>query len=81
MDLSGFEVWIIIGLVVGIIASNLAVLKYSAKFKMPHLGPHKGKSIVSEDGRQASEKQAPDETASEQQSEVNAKDKPSSKVD
>ena len=48
---------------------------------MPHLGPHKGKSIVSEDGRQASEKQAPDETASEKQSEVNAKDKPSSKVD
>lgn len=46
MDLSGFEVWIIIGLVVGVIASNLAVLKYSAKFKMPHLGDHKDKSIT-----------------------------------
>ncbi|UJF20550.1 DUF2897 family protein [Shewanella sp. OMA3-2] len=47
MDLSGFEVWIIIGLVLGVIASNLAVLKYSAKFKMPHLGDHKDKSIAS----------------------------------
>lgn len=46
MDLSGFEVWIIIGLVLGVIASNLAILKYSAKFKMPHLGDHKDKSIA-----------------------------------
>lgn len=49
MDLSGYEVWIIIGLVVGVIASNLAVLKHTAKFKMPHLGDHKGKSIKSAD--------------------------------
>ncbi|MCL1143164.1 DUF2897 family protein [Shewanella gaetbuli] len=49
MDLSGFEVWIIIILVVGVIASNLAVLKYSAKFKMPHLGDHKDKSIGAEE--------------------------------
>ena len=41
MDLSGLEVWIIIILVVGIIASNLAVLKYSAKFKMPQFGEPK----------------------------------------
>ncbi|MBQ4888981.1 DUF2897 family protein [Shewanella sp. MMG014] len=41
MDLSGLEVWIIIILVVGIIASNLAVLKYSAKFKMPQFGDPK----------------------------------------
>ncbi len=41
MDLSGIEVWIIIILVVGIIASNLAVLKYSAKFKMPQFGAPK----------------------------------------
>ncbi|RJY07385.1 DUF2897 family protein [Parashewanella spongiae] len=30
-----FEVWIIIILVVGVVFSNLAVLKYSAKFKLP----------------------------------------------
>lgn len=71
MDLSGFEVWIIIGLVVGVIASNLAVLKYSAKFKMPHLGSHKDKSIVSED----------DAKVSEQQSQANSEDKPPSKPD
>ncbi|MCL1045962.1 DUF2897 family protein [Shewanella electrodiphila] len=41
MDLSGIEVWIIIILVVGIIASNLAVLKYSARFKMPQFGAPK----------------------------------------
>ena len=33
-----FEIWIIIILIVGVIASNLAVLKYSAKFKMPQFG-------------------------------------------
>ncbi|MCW3171962.1 DUF2897 family protein [Shewanella subflava] len=71
MDLSGFEVWIIIGLVVGIIASNLAVLKYSAKFKMPHLGSHKDKSIVSGD----------DAKATDEQRQVNSKDNPSSKTD
>jgi len=71
MDLSGFEVWIIIGLVVGIIASNLSVLKYSAKFKMPHLGPHKDKSIVSGD----------DTKATDEQGQVNSKDNPSSKTD
>ncbi len=33
--MSTLEVWLIILLVVGVIMSNLAVLKYSAKFKMP----------------------------------------------
>ncbi len=36
--MSTFEVWLIIILVIGVIASNLAVLKYSAKFKMPQFG-------------------------------------------
>ncbi|MCL1065503.1 DUF2897 family protein [Shewanella olleyana] len=49
MDLSGLEVWIIIILVVGIIASNLAVLKYSAKFKMPQFGDPKKPSNESSD--------------------------------
>ncbi|QIR16182.1 DUF2897 family protein [Shewanella aestuarii] len=47
--MSGLEVWLIIILVVGVIASNLAVLKYSAKFKMPQLGDHKDKKI--DDGK------------------------------
>ncbi|QSX42622.1 DUF2897 family protein [Shewanella cyperi] len=39
--MSSLEVWLIILLVVGVIASNLAVLKYSAKFKMPQFGDPK----------------------------------------
>ncbi|MCT8986240.1 DUF2897 family protein [Shewanella phaeophyticola] len=41
MSLEGYEVWLIIILVLGVIASNLAVLKYSAKFKMPQFGDPK----------------------------------------
>jgi cytoskeletal protein RodZ len=37
--MSSWEVWIIIILVLGVIASNLAVLRYSAKFKLPQFGP------------------------------------------
>ncbi|GGP40206.1 hypothetical protein GCM10009347_04990 [Shewanella algicola] len=45
MSLEGYEVWLIIILVLGVIASNIAVLKYSAKFKMPQFGdPKEGKS-------------------------------------
>ncbi|MGB0894538.1 MAG: DUF2897 family protein [Parashewanella sp.] len=32
--MSTLEVWLIILLVIGVVVSNLAVLKYSAKFKM-----------------------------------------------
>ncbi|QYJ95576.1 DUF2897 family protein [Shewanella spartinae] len=39
--MSSLEVWLIIILVLGVIASNLAVLKYSNKFKMTQFGkPH-----------------------------------------
>lgn len=38
--MSTLEVWIIIILIVGVIASNLAALKYSAKFKLPQFGQH-----------------------------------------
>jgi len=48
MSLEGYEVWIIIILVIGVIASNIAVLKYSAKFKMPQFGEHKDKSLNSD---------------------------------
>ncbi|RYV01405.1 hypothetical protein SOPP22_13495 [Shewanella sp. OPT22] len=33
--MSTLEVWLIIILVIGVILSNLAVLKHSAKFKLP----------------------------------------------
>jgi len=36
--MSNLEVWLIIILVIAVIASNLAVLKYSAKHKMPQFG-------------------------------------------
>jgi cytoskeletal protein RodZ len=36
--MSSIEAWLIIILVLGVIASNIAVLKYSAKFKMPQFG-------------------------------------------
>ena len=36
--MSDLEVGLIILLVIGVIASNLAVLKYSAKYKMPQFG-------------------------------------------
>ena len=44
--MSTFEVWLIIILVVGVVFSNLAVLKYSSKFKMTQFGQKKpNKSI------------------------------------
>ncbi len=47
--MSTLEVWIIIILIVGVIASNLAALKYSAKFKLPQFGQHgKDKQIKSD---------------------------------
>ncbi|WP_298774357.1 DUF2897 family protein [uncultured Shewanella sp.] len=36
--MSTLETWLIIILIVGIIASNLVVLKYSAKFKLTQFG-------------------------------------------
>lgn len=50
--MSTLEVWIIIILVVGVIASNLAALKYSVKFKLPQFGQHsKNKQIKSGSGK------------------------------
>ncbi len=39
--MSDLEVWLIIILIIGVIASNLAVLKHSAKFKMTQFGKPK----------------------------------------
>lgn len=47
--MSTLETWLIILLILGVIASNLAVLKYSSKFKLSQFGQHnKGKQIKSE---------------------------------
>ena len=46
VNMSNWEVILIIALVIGVIVSNLAVLKYSAKFKMPHFGDQNKKSIT-----------------------------------
>ncbi|GGP84300.1 DUF2897 family protein [Shewanella ulleungensis] len=48
MSLEGYEVWLIIILVLGVIASNIAVLKYSAKFKMPQFGEPKDNKTTAE---------------------------------
>ncbi|MFQ6371031.1 DUF2897 family protein [Shewanella sp. YIC-542] len=42
--MTDWEVWLIILLVIGVIFSNLAVLKYSSKFKLPPFGHPKNKS-------------------------------------
>lgn len=65
--MSDLEAWLIIILVIGVIASNLAVLKYSAKYKMPQFGkenkPKRSKPASSTDNKdsrsdKASSKQA-----------------------
>ncbi len=45
--MSTLEVWIIILLVVGVVASNLAALKYSTKFKLPQFGQQQNKHLDS----------------------------------
>lgn len=45
--MSDLEVGLIILLVIGVIASNLAVLKYSAKYKMPQFGKDQKKTSSS----------------------------------
>ncbi len=49
--MSDWETVLLIILVVGIIASNLVVLKHTAKFKMHQFGNHKDKSVKTKDKR------------------------------
>nr|WP_220765207.1 MULTISPECIES: DUF2897 family protein [unclassified Shewanella] len=50
--MSDLEVGLLILLVLGVIASNLAVLKYSAKHKMTHFGKnHHGKKQPATDAK------------------------------
>ncbi|MBV7317029.1 DUF2897 family protein [Shewanella sp. NIFS-20-20] len=53
--MSDLEVILIIVLVIGVIISNLAVLKYSAKFKMSQFGHKSPKVSPKEQGRDSSD--------------------------
>ena len=61
--MSSLEVWIIIILVVGVIASNLAALKYSAKFKLPQFGQHNKEKQLKTDNRANSSSPDADKSA------------------
>ncbi|MGI2065386.1 DUF2897 family protein [Shewanella sp. MF08487] len=81
--MSTLEVWILIILILGVIASNLAALKYSAKFKLPQFGQHdKDKQIkTSDDDPDKTPSEADNDTslqptsATETSSEPNTKDR------
>jgi hypothetical protein len=62
--MSSIEAWLIIILVLGVIASNIAVLKYSAKFKMPQFGKPEDKPTSKNNSEKLSDN-VKDETASE----------------
>ncbi|MCG9731343.1 DUF2897 family protein [Shewanella sp. Isolate13] len=54
--MSDLEVGLLILLVLGVIASNLAVLKYSAKHKMTQFGKnHHDKKLAKKDGSEQQE--------------------------
>ncbi|WOT03713.1 DUF2897 family protein [Shewanella youngdeokensis] len=57
--MSDLEVALIIFLVIGVIASNIAVLKYSAKYKMPQFGKDQHKP--SDNKQHATSKQNSDD--------------------
>ncbi|MFB2670868.1 DUF2897 family protein [Shewanella xiamenensis] len=69
--MSSLEVWIIIILVVGVIASNIAALKYSAKFKLPQFGQHDKEKQLKSDMTQppqeadGNETQTPDKSSNQ----------------
>lgn len=55
--MSDLEVGLLIFLVIGIIASNLVVLKYSAKYKMPQFGKDQKKPKPTEPAAQNEQKE------------------------
>ncbi|HBF45307.1 DUF2897 family protein [Shewanella sp. SG44-2] len=75
MSLEGYEVWLIIILVIGVIASNIAVLKYSAKFKMPQFGEHKDQTHTK--GKETSSPESEDKltAAPSDEKDIDSKDK------
>ncbi|MCE9678776.1 DUF2897 family protein [Shewanella sp. AS1] len=64
--MSNLEVWLIIILVIGVIASNIAVLKYSAKFKLPQFGKD-GKPKQAQGSQKAANEQASKASAAQQE--------------
>ncbi|MCK8046492.1 DUF2897 family protein [Shewanella sp. 1CM18E] len=61
--MSDLEVGLLILLVLGVIASNLAVLKYSAKHKMTHFGKDHDKQSKTTDKVDEQSKQTESQTA------------------
>lgn len=47
--MSNLEAWIIVILVLGVIVSNLAALRYSAKFKLPQFGQQDQRKVLMQD--------------------------------
>lgn len=64
--MSNLEVWLIIILVIAVIVSNLAVLKYSAKFKMTQFGKDHAQKTTSEKHKQRDEDDSSQTTAQNQ---------------
>ncbi|MPY24696.1 DUF2897 family protein [Shewanella psychropiezotolerans] len=62
--MSDLETWLIIILVIGVIASNLAVLKYSAKFKMTQFGKDTKLNVRAKKPAGAKEKTTPTDQSS-----------------
>ena len=76
--MSDLEVGLLILLVIGVIASNLAVLKYSAKYKMTQFGKHhRDKKHSAKDAKDPSGEDATnnDKQAHEPSSHVDKTDK------
>jgi FtsZ-interacting cell division protein ZipA len=68
--MTDLETWLIIILVLGVIVSNLAVLKYSAKFKMPQFGKDNKKTTsnnMSNSDKQSDENQHTSQSVSNSQ--------------
>lgn len=66
--MSNFEVGLIIALVIGVIVSNLAVLKYSARFKLPQFGqqdPNKKAKEMHEANKEKAQQQSSSEKESD----------------
>lgn len=69
--MNDLETWLIIILVLGVIVSNLAVLKYSAKFKMTQFGKGGKKPTSNSDNSDQPDKLS-DEEKQTGQSQTNA---------
>ena len=69
--MTDLETWLIIILVLGVIVSNLAVLKYSAKFKMTQFGKG-GKKPTSNSDNSDQPDRLSDEEKQTSQSQTNA---------